>query len=77
MNQKSESNENDGIPADILKVDNESSETADLDDDKQDEIGMANEKEEKSVNEKKPVLIKREIVQIEDSPLAPKRAWGE
>ena len=35
---------------------------------------MANVKEEKSVNEKKPVLIKREIVQIEDSPPAPKRA---
>ena len=59
-----------------MTVDNESSETADLDDDKQDEIGMANEKEEKSVNEKKPVLIKREIVQIEDSPPAPKRARG-
>lgn len=61
-------------------------EAADPDDIEQGEIGMANgdsdetvplEKEEIRVNEKKPVLIKRDIVEIEDSPPAPKRARGE
>ena len=76
LEHDSESNENNGIPGDSLKNDNEYSETTDPNDDEQDEIGMANEKEEKSVNEEKPVSIKRETVHIEDSPPAPKRARG-